>query len=790
MPQKPDRRQADIGMGLVPEPGLRQRGHLFPMESSEGVQHRNPDPRIRLLQGGRQGLERPVGMDRSQRLGRLAADRMDGVRVERAPERLHGRTALAPTEGLHRKDPSEDVVGVLELSTQHRLRRIERDLGQDRLAGVDPDQIRRRGQRDMEVLALACDLEGLVDHALRRHEPDRQRDLEQRDLLAELLDLADCDLREPGLVIPRLIHLQLGMMTVVQPLVEESVPAASRYLLEHPLEVGRLDDPEGMPLEIGGDGPTVQVLSELGSDHVEHPRSLRISAVPELVHRLGVAPPNDRRGIRVPEDRTGPLQHRELELILAELIPGLQGVVIGREPFVEPEVAPVATRNQVPEPLVRELMGHQATAAPDRGRFRREQRPVGQHRDARVLHATGHEVVDRDLVVFRPGERHTQLLLEESHHGAGVLERRRGVLDPAGRGPEGQRDVAVAVLDGPEMSGDEADQVADMGLLLDPGDRDAPGGCVRGRGHLTTIRPDHHPLRNAAGDLGGELLVGGVVAGEPMPGLDRLPLRPEVGVAFRIPHLRRPEVQALGRLGVVPKRHRDLMVRGHRLVEDHRHLVVVIDPTRHGIRGGDRVDPHGFGVEAQLLQRERDRLEADGGDAVDRAGLEVGGDVDGEVEDVDLPARGVLRDGSRGGPASRETLSKHGAPTAVEGLLLGKAHGAQSPERQRQQGSESDEKTGGRGSEEIHRRAVQVVSPGKLSTRRTSSNPKSGIPTSRGRSGRPKGSTRTVLVPDDRLDRHRDFRVVVPGLAAGNAPRSAFDSEGTSRTRWFSLSPT
>ena len=288
-----------------------------------------------------------------------------------------------------------------------------------------------------------------------------------------------------------------------------------------------------------------------------------------------------------------------------------------------------------------QLVGVEAARRADRLGCLRVEGLVGEGGEARVLHPARYKILNRHLIVLAPRIGDADVVLEEGHDRGGVLE---GV-DRLGRRRrlrvEAERHVAVTPLELGEIAGDETDQIAHMGLLLDPLHPLQTSRRVDFLSHLAAIGEDRHLRRHVADDLGRGAFVGIVVAGEPVPGLVRFPLRPDMRVAGRIAHVRRAEVEPAAGLGFVLDVERDLPVDRDRLGEadDHR-------AARHGVIGDRHVGLHPMdseidSIEPELLERLGDRLERQARRAADRVAGEVGGDIDADVEHVDGPVGGI-----------------------------------------------------------------------------------------------------------------------------------------------------
>jgi hypothetical protein len=128
--------------------------------------------------------------------------------------------------------------------------------------------------------------------------------------------------------------------------------------------------------------------------------------------------------------------------------------------------------------------------------------------------------------------------------------------------------------------------------------------------------------------------------------------------------------------------------------------MIVIVPGLDGFGGGDGINGHFLGVEAELGQGAGDGFESEGGDPGDGAAGEIGGDVEGEVEDVDFAAGRVLGGAGRGidGEGGEGGIGE-GAPAAaefVEGIGL-KGWGEEETGEEDEEGEEAGDEAGAAG---------------------------------------------------------------------------------------------
>ena len=109
---------------------------------------------------------------------------------------------------------------------------------------------------------------------------------------------------------------------------------------------------------------------------------------------------------------------------------------------------------------------------------------------------------------------------------------------------ETKRHVAVFVLQLFQVAGDQANQVVDVGLLLQPADG-LEAGVVDVFPLSHTVAEHRHVFGNVANYLGGRTFVRIIETGKPMSSFVGLALRPDMRVCLRISHLRRAEIETL-----------------------------------------------------------------------------------------------------------------------------------------------------------------------------------------------------------------------------------------------------
>ena len=96
---------------------------------------------------------------------------------------------------------------------------------------------------------------------------------------------------------------------------------------------------------------------------MQDPASLRIGEVIKLVFgRLEISAHHGVRLIRMNENSFGAVIHPIKKIIPPMLVILVKLLVVGGEAFVQPQVRPIFARDQIAEPLVRQLMRDQALA--------------------------------------------------------------------------------------------------------------------------------------------------------------------------------------------------------------------------------------------------------------------------------------------------------------------------------------------------------------------------------------------------------------------------------------------
>ena len=370
-----------------------------------------------------------------------------------------------------------------------------------------------------------------------------------------------------------------------------------------------------MTAEVGLHAAAESVLAEPRLDHLEDRLALRVRDAVERVLDVVLrgdrlpdpARARDAVGVEGPRAGGDPLQR---DAPLGSEAVGDLLAHPAREALVEPRVVPPRHRDEVAEPLVRELVrrdAHPRAAGVDRLFLLALDHEAHSVRDeARVLHREA-DPGDRDLVELLVRVRPVEVLLEQLQDPGRRLAGPRGVRRAAPRHEEAGRHAVAAHradVDRVERADRERHQVARQRLRRSEAD-EIVRALARRRGG-GRVREDGPSGWHAQRDLPGDLVPGLVEAGERPAGGDRLELREDVPVA---PLLHREDaVAALSRDRARERRPHDRAAGGERVGGDEADEVV---PAGHDARGctragraegrrGDReagrVQPHDRGL--------------------------------------------------------------------------------------------------------------------------------------------------------------------------------------------------
>jgi hypothetical protein len=205
--------------------------------------------------------------------------------------------------------------------------------------------------------------------------------------------------------VPRQPDLELGVTGAVHyPLREEPVEDPAGGVLDRARQIAGLDRAVAVLGQVVAQAGEEAVVAQLAPHHVQDPPALLVQVMIEDVDRLVVELGGDGPAITpavLAEVAVQPLIELEIGGVATLVVLAPQILGVGREALVEPALAPVATGDQIAEPLVGQLVGDQRVdVVVDRGPGV-EQDGVGQGRRAGVLHAAEDEVGGEDLGVAR-----------------------------------------------------------------------------------------------------------------------------------------------------------------------------------------------------------------------------------------------------------------------------------------------------------------------------------------------------------------------------------------------------
>ena len=481
---------------------------------------------------------------------------------------------------------------------------------------------------------------------LRRAAPPRgvrdvevEVDVEARwDSVGRRLHLLGRDRQDP--LFPRELDLDLGVPGLVDPLLEEPTQAATAHVLESALQIAGLDDAARVPREVRMDAAPEERVAELRAKRVQDETALLVEVAVEEIERRVVVLAHDGP----------PVAAVSLGHVRVEIAPEAEGVFVatevllapdvleeGGEAFVEPALVPGAARDEIAEPLVRELVGDEIVGRDvDRGPLV-EQDVLVHRRRGRVLHPTEDEVGHDDLRVPAPRVRHAGDLAEVRDHLRRSLERAAPVVLAAAGDQVRDGDVAGVDPDRVgqlrELSGDERHEVARVRL----GHPVVEDDVAFDRASLdeNAVRERVPPPWHARDDLRRHLRVGAVVARDPVARVLFLALRPHLARAIGVVLVGLEEVEAASRRRAVG--HADARRRAPGIDRHEERAPVVLEHRGLPV-DGDAIDLEADGVERQVLRRG-----VDAPDVERRRGADgVGGDVEREVERQVIDGEGAI----------------------------------------------------------------------------------------------------------------------------------------------------
>ena len=439
------------------------------------------------------------------------------------------------------------------------------------------------------------------------------------------------------------------------PLVEEGLEGPAGDLADGGEEVPRARGGVGMFLEQAGDGFAEWLVAHDPAEHVEHGRAFLVGVAVEVLIRGFPALPDDGAAVL----RTGFLEidvalvHQiECAFVFAERVFRVKIFAVGGEAFVDPGFAPVAHGYQVAPPLVRGFVGDQPVGGEVLVGLFVVDLPVADDGGGGAFGAAA-EAGDGDLVVLVPREGDAVFVFEETQDFAGAAEDAGGIglvprVDPE---VDGESSGGVGYPD--VRAGDEDEQIGGMRLVLDPVEAGAGGGW--GDGGEAAVGDRLVALRDGDDDLGGGLVGGMVIGGEPVAGAfgEREGVD-EPGVIGRLRFEAEAEVVAGGHAefhgidvdlsGLIGDGEGCLFAAAVGTPQVDGQLAGGLGEAEAAPGVGDGGDAEGFGVEFAGGEAVAEGQEGDGGEAVEGAG----GFVEAEFDAIALDVVAAGEAGRRG----------------------------------------------------------------------------------------------------------------------------------------------
>ena len=165
-----------------------------------------------------------------------------------------------------------------------------------------------------------------------------------------------------------------------------------------------------------------------------------------------------------------------------------------------------------------------------------------------------------------------------------------------------QRDVPMPLFQFLEVARDQADQIVDMRLFLKPVHA-LQAVWLAALAHQPTVRQDGHARGDVADHFGARSFIRVVKTREPESCFVGFPLRPDMGIAFRVAHLRRAEIEAANGFRRVLNFHPSFLPRQYLSTKGHQQLTSRVGELGHvGVRA-NRDDLQVDGVQHKLLER-------------------------------------------------------------------------------------------------------------------------------------------------------------------------------------------
>ncbi len=153
--------------------------------------------------------------------------------------------------------------------------------------------------------------------------------------------------------------------------------------------------------------------------------------------------------------------------IVVKLIP--EGFGVGGHAFFNPGVGPVPNHNQIPKPLVRQLMGDQGFGAQvfELGGDI-EQAAICQNRDRGVLHTAENKIINTDLGIFGIRVGIAKPLGEKGDHLGGFAHRQAGLLFATFFDVVGNGAALPLIFEDSKITDGQSHKISRMHLGLSP----------------------------------------------------------------------------------------------------------------------------------------------------------------------------------------------------------------------------------------------------------------------------------------------------------------------------------
>ncbi len=205
---------------------------------------------------------------------------------------------------------------------------------------------------------------------------------------------------------PLCIDLELRVARAEHPLVEESPERPPAYLLERAHQIPCLHDAEPMRLEVATKSCEEAGIAEEATQHVQHQPTLFVQVPVEEFDGISVVAAH--QGSIVASARLRQIlleiaEHSAQVRIRSEASLPLQVLEVGSEALIEPGLRPVAAGDEIPKPMVGQLVRDQILHVDIEPRSLVQENMLVKRGGGGVFHAPEDEVRDHDLRVALVG---------------------------------------------------------------------------------------------------------------------------------------------------------------------------------------------------------------------------------------------------------------------------------------------------------------------------------------------------------------------------------------------------